>query len=94
MITETKDGLLITHFHYMNAVSPTQGIFTALTRDGTWKIENGEIKYPVRTLRFTDAVDRFLGTIDLIGKYPSINSSMFKVPAVKLPSFTVSSIQK
>jgi predicted Zn-dependent protease len=94
MIAETKDGLLITHFHYMNPVSPTQGIFTALTRDGTWKIENGEIKYPVRTLRFTDAVERFLGKIDLIGKYQDLNSQMFKVPAVKLPSFTISSIQK
>jgi len=94
MIAETKDGLLITHFHYMNPVSPTEGIFTALTRDGTWKIENGEIKYPVRTLRFTDAVPRFLGTIDLIGKYQPINSHAFKVPPVKLPSFTISSIQK
>ncbi len=78
----------------MNVVSPTEGIFTALTRDGTWKIENGEVKYPVRTLRFTDAVQRFLGTIDLIGKYQPINSQMFKVPAMKLPSFTISSIQK
>ncbi len=94
MIAETKDGLLITHFHYMNAVSPTEGIFTALTRDGTWKIENGEIKYPVRTLRFTDAVPRFLSEINLIGKYPEINSQEFKVPSMKLPSFTISSIQK
>jgi len=94
MIAETKDGLLITHFHYQNAVSPTEGIFTGLTRDGTWKIENGEIKYPVRTLRFTDAFPRFLGTINLIGKYQPINSQAYKVPPIKLPSFTISSIQK
>ncbi|MBN2154622.1 MAG: TldD/PmbA family protein [Candidatus Lokiarchaeota archaeon] len=94
MISETKDGLLITHFHYQNAVNPTEGIFTALTRDGTWKIEKGEVKYPVRTLRFTDAAPRFLGRIDLLGTYPKINASTFKVPTIKLPSFRISSIQK
>jgi predicted Zn-dependent protease len=94
MITETKKGILVTHFHYQNAVNPTKGIFTGLTRDGAWLVENGEIKYPLRTLRYTDSCLRFLANIDLIGKYPEINTSFARVPAIKLPSFEITGSQK
>ncbi|MEA2071317.1 MAG: TldD/PmbA family protein [Asgard group archaeon] len=90
MVAETKKGLLITHFHYQNAVNPTKGVFTGLTRDGTWYIENGEIQYPVKTLRYTDSVLRFLKNIDLIGKYGELNTTRGLIPAMKLPSFKFS----
>lgn len=92
MIAETKNGILVTHFHYQNAVNPVKGVFTGLTRDGTWLIENGEIKFPVKTLRYTDTVTRYLERIDLIGKYQELQDGynwifqgMF--PPMKLPSF-------
>jgi len=94
MIAETKNGILVTHFHYQNVVNPTKGIFTGLTRDGTWYVKDGEIQYPLRTLRYTDSVLRFLGSIDLIGKYSELNDSQLKVPAMKLPSFRISGSQK
>ncbi len=94
MIADTKKGILVTHFHYQNAVDPTKGIFTGLTRDGAWFIKNGEIKYPLRTLRYTDSCLRFLNKIDLVGEYPDLNTSQAKVPAMKLPSFTISGSQK
>ncbi|NHJ47399.1 MAG: TldD/PmbA family protein [Asgard group archaeon] len=94
MIAETKKGILVTHFHYQNAVNPTKGIFTGLTRDGAWLVENGEIKCPLRTLRYTDSCLRFLAEIDLVGKYPEINSTFARVPAIKLPSFTITGSQK
>ncbi len=94
MIAETKKGILITHFHYQNAVNPTQGIFTGLTRDGAWLIENGEIQYPLKTLRYTDSVLKFLANIDLIGKYSDINYGPAKIPPMKLPAFTITGSQK
>ncbi|NHJ14553.1 MAG: TldD/PmbA family protein [Candidatus Thorarchaeota archaeon] len=91
MIAETKRGILITHFHYQNPVDPTKGIMTGLTRDGTWFIENGEVKWPLRTLRYTDAIPRILGNIDLIGKYENLMTSDTEiVPPMKLPSFRIS----
>ncbi|MHA1930153.1 MAG: TldD/PmbA family protein [Candidatus Thorarchaeota archaeon] len=90
MIAETKKGILVTHFHYQNAVNPVKGIFTGLTRDGTWYIENGEIKAPLRTLRYTDAAPRFLSDIDLVGKYSEIRDGGAIVPPMKLPSFRIS----
>ncbi|MHA2359039.1 MAG: TldD/PmbA family protein [Candidatus Thorarchaeota archaeon] len=96
MVSDTKKGVLVTHFHYMNPVNPTEGVLTALTRDGTWYVENGEIQYPLNTLRFTDAVPRFLKKIDLIGKYPDFQTipPVGLIPAMKLPSFRFSGSSK
>jgi predicted Zn-dependent protease len=94
MIAETKNGLLVTHFHYQNTVNPQKGIMTGLTRDGAWYIKNGEIQHPVPTLRYTDALPRFLGKIDLLGTYPKLNDTQVKVPAIKLPSFTITGSSK
>ncbi len=96
MISETKKGVLVTHFHYMNPVNPTQGVLTALTRDGTWFVEDGEVKYPLRTLRFTDAIPRFFNDIEMVGKYSKFQSSppMGLVPGLKLPSFRFSGSSK
>ncbi len=94
MIAETKNGILVTHFHYQNAVNPTKGIFTGLTRDGAWLVKDGDIQYPLRTLRYTDSVLRFFANIDLIGQYSELNDTQAKVPPLKLPSFTISGSQK
>ena len=89
-------GVLVTHLHYMNNVNPTEGVLTALTRDGAWFIENGEVKHPLHTLRFTDAIPRFFKEIEMIGKYPDFLDvpPMGKVPAMKLPSFRFSGSSK
>ena len=96
MVSETKKGVLVTHFHYMNAVNPTEGVLTALTRDGTWYVENGEVKHPLRTLRFTDAITRFFKDIDIVGKYSKFLSTppTGLVPGMKLPSFRFSGSSK
>ncbi|MHA2373122.1 MAG: TldD/PmbA family protein [Candidatus Thorarchaeota archaeon] len=93
MIAETKNGILVTHFHYMNVVNPTEGVYTALTRDGTWKITDGEIEAPLKTIRFTDAAPRFLSNIDLIGPYSELRDTESIVPSMKLPSFKISGSQ-
>ncbi len=96
MISETKRGVLVTHFHYMNPVNPTEGVLTALTRDGTWYIEDGEVKYPLRTLRFTDEIPRFFKNIDIIGEHSKFNSlpPFGLVPGMKLPTFRFSGSSK
>jgi predicted Zn-dependent protease len=92
MVSETRKGILVTHFHYQNPVNPAKGVFTGLTRDGTWLIENGEIKYPLKTLRYTDTVTRFFKNIDLIGTYQELQDGYEWIyqgiyPPMKLPSF-------
>ncbi|MHA2142890.1 MAG: TldD/PmbA family protein [Candidatus Thorarchaeota archaeon] len=94
MIEETKNGILVTHFHYQNPIDPTKGVMTGLTRDGAWLVEDGEITHPIKTVRYTDALPRFLGSIDLVGRYQKLRDSQAIVPPMKLPSFQITGSSK
>jgi len=83
MISETKRGIFVTTFHYVNPVEPTKVIFTGLTRDGTFLIEHGEITKPIVNMRFTDSMLSALREIPLIGKEVE-TFRMTAVPAMKL----------
>ncbi|MGC8998474.1 MAG: TldD/PmbA family protein [Candidatus Bathyarchaeia archaeon] len=82
-IKETKHGIFVTTFHYVNPVEPTKLVLTGLTRDGTFLIENGEITKPIMNLRFTDSMLSALKEIPIIGKeLKTLETST--VPMVKL----------
>jgi PmbA protein len=49
-------GVYVTRFWYENVVRPKETLFTAVTRDGTFLIENGRIAKPLRDLRVTDTL--------------------------------------
>ncbi len=49
LIKGTKKGILVTKLWYIRSVDPQSLLLTGLTRDGTFYIENGEIKYPIKT---------------------------------------------
>jgi PmbA protein len=75
LVRETRRGLLVTRFHYVRVVDPGRGVITGMTRDGTYRIEHGEIVGPAKNLRFTESVVTALRGIELLGKerriYPS-----------------------
>ncbi|MFZ3356022.1 MAG: TldD/PmbA family protein [Thermoplasmata archaeon] len=68
LVRETRRGLLVTRFHYVRVVHPGKGILTGMTRDGTYRIERGEIVGPVRNLRFTESVLTAIKHLELLGK--------------------------
>jgi predicted Zn-dependent protease len=43
MIASTERGLLVTRFWYIRPVDPRTILYTGLTRDGTFLIENGKV---------------------------------------------------
>ncbi len=91
MVASTKRGLLVTRFHYSNVVHPLDSVITGMTRDGTWLVEDGEIKHPVKNLRFTQSIlGAFEGT-EMVGRDSEMVSEFFfaasRVPALKLSSF-------
>lgn len=90
MIKETKKGILVTYFHYVRTVHAKTITITGMTRNGTWYIENGEIKYPVKNLRFTDSLLKAYGMIDMIGKELKVLggiSNSVVVPPLKINKF-------
>ncbi len=93
MIASTDKGLYVTRFHYTRPVEPTRVVITGMTRDGTFLIENGEITYPVKNLRFTQSYLEALNRVDMIGKDPRLLPGMGGLggtlqPALKLDGFT------
>lgn len=82
-VADTKWGLFVTTFHYVNPVEPSKAVLTGLTRDGTFLIENGEISKPVVNLRFTDSMLSALKNIPMIGKEVEM-VGITTVPSLKL----------
>ena len=49
-------GIYLTRLWYANVVRPKETLITAVTRDGTFLIEDGRVTRPLRDLRLTDSV--------------------------------------
>lgn len=92
MIRSTKRGLYINRFWYTRLVHPRDCVITGMTRDGVFMIENGELAYPVKNLRFTQSYVQALGEVQGIGREAYLLASEFgglsvRVPPLKLARF-------
>lgn len=90
MIKNTRRGVLVTRLWYIRALDPQTLLQTGLTRDGTFYIENGKIKYPIKNFRFNESPIIMLNNIEALGKPERINGNM--VPPMKIRDFTFSSL--
>jgi predicted Zn-dependent protease len=90
MIKNTQKGILVTRLWYIRFVDPQTLLYTGLTRDGTFYIENGKIKFPVKNFRFNESPVIMLNNIEEIGKAVRVGGSL--IPALKIRDFTFSSL--
>ena len=92
MIKGMARGLVISRFWYVRLVDPRTIVLTGLTRDGLWWVENGQVRHPVRNLRFNQSVLAMLApwNVEAIGAPQRLSPLM--VPALKLSAFTFTSI--
>lgn len=67
LIAQVDDGVLITRFWYIRMVQPQSLLYTGLTRDGTFRIENGEVTKPVKNFRFNESPVNLLNNIVATG---------------------------
>jgi predicted Zn-dependent protease len=83
----TERGLLVTRFWYIRSVDPRTILFTGLTRDGTFLVENGRITHPVRNLRWNESPVFMLNNIEMMGEPVRVSSgeSAGLTPAVIVP---------
>ena len=73
-----NDGIYITRLHYLGVIDPRHGIVTGMTRDGTFRIRNGEIAEPLVNLRFTVSVPDMLSEVYGLTRHASlVNSQNF-----------------
>ncbi len=90
MIKNTKKGILLTRTWYIRNVDPQTLLYTGLTRDGTFYIENGEIKYPIKNLRFNESPIIMLNNLEELGEPIRIDGHM--IPTMKVRDFTFTSL--
>ena len=90
LIKGTKKGILVTRLWYIRGVDPQTLLYTGLTRDGTFYIENGEIKYPVKNFRFNESPIIMLNNLEELGQQVRINGNL--IPYMKVRDFTFTSL--
>jgi PmbA protein len=102
MIRSVQRGIYVTRFHYTNVVEPMKAVITGMTRDGTFLIEGGEIKRPIKNLRFTESILKALSQVTAISRdrricsEGTVYSRRFVTgtlaPAIKIDGFNFSGV--
>lgn len=90
IIAGTREGLLVTRFHYMNPTNPRTAQLTALTRDGLFRIQEGKIAGAVKNMRFTESMLEAFNNVEAISKERQRTDFFFMnsyVPALKINNF-------
>ncbi len=97
MIKSTERGMLVTRFWYIREVDPYKKILTGMTRDGTFWIEDGQVRQGVRNLRFNQSLVDMLGQVEMMSppqRTAGEESFEMVVPAAKVRDFNFASTTK
>jgi predicted Zn-dependent protease len=96
LVRETQRGILVTRTWYIRMVDPQTVLLTGLTRDGTFYIENGQLKHPVKNFRFNESPVIMLNNIDELGKPVRVGGDetalRMMIPPMRLRDFTFTSL--
>ena len=99
LIASTERGILVTRFWYIRPLDPRTILFTGLTRDGTFLIENGHVTRPVKNFRFNESPITMLSNVDALGRAIRVSASesgdvaqSIVVPPLKTHDFNFQSV--
>jgi predicted Zn-dependent protease len=96
MIKATPRGILVTRLWYLREVDPRTILYTGLTRDGTFLIENGKITKAVKNFRFNDSPLFMLNNLEMLGRPERLAGTeaggAVVVPAIKVKDFNFTSL--
>jgi predicted Zn-dependent protease len=99
MIRSTERGILVTRFWYIRLVDPQTVLLTGLTRDGTFLIEQGRLKYAIKNFRFNETPVKMLNNIEAMSPSERITGSerfgannTVLAPALKVRDFSFTSL--
>jgi len=96
MIKTTERGILVTRLWYLRQVDPRTILYTGLTRDGTFLIENGKISKAVKNFRFNDSPLFMLNNVEAVGRPVRLAGTeaggAVVVPPIKARDFNFTSL--
>jgi predicted Zn-dependent protease len=98
MIAATPRGILVTRLWYLRQVDPRTILYTGLTRDGTFLVENGKISKSVRNFRFNESPLFMLNNVEMLGRPMRIagaeGGGAMVMPALKVKDFNFTSLSE
>jgi predicted Zn-dependent protease len=99
LVRATERGILVTRFWYIRPLDPRTILYTGLTRDGTFLIENGRISHPVKNFRFNESPIVMLSNLEAMGRAIRVSASesgdigaAVVVPPIRTRDFNFQSI--
>jgi PmbA protein len=69
-----EHGIYVTRLWYLNVVRPKETLVTAVTRDGTFLIEDGQLAAPLADMRITDSVLGILSRVQALSAQALLTS--------------------
>ncbi|MGE3313296.1 MAG: TldD/PmbA family protein, partial [Limisphaerales bacterium] len=90
LIKGVKRGVLVTNLWYIRQVDPQTLLQTGLTRDGTFYVEDGEIRHPLKNFRFNESPVIMLNNLEALGQATRVNGNL--IPSMVVRDFTFSSL--
>jgi len=99
MVAGTARGILVTRFWYIRPVDPRTILFTGLTRDGTFLIENGRVTHSIKNFRFNESPIFMLNNLEAAGTPVRVSASedgspgaSIIMPPIRCHDFTFTSL--
>jgi predicted Zn-dependent protease len=98
MVRGTERGILVTRLWYLREVDPRTILYTGLTRDGTFLIENGKVSKSVSNLRFNESPLFMLNNLESLGKSERLagteQGGAVVMPSIKVRDFNFTSLSE
>ena len=98
LIKGTRRGVLVTRLWYLREVDPRTILYTGLTRDGTFLVENGAITKALRNFRFNESPLFMLNNLEALGRPERLAGTEqggdVVMPALRVRDFTFTSLSE
>ncbi|HEY7481146.1 MAG TPA: TldD/PmbA family protein [Gemmatimonadales bacterium] len=96
LIRGTERGVLVTRTWYLRPVDPQTLLYTGLTRDGTFYVEQGRIAHAVKNFRFNESPVIMLNKLDALGRPVRVQGAetqgLVMVPPMRIRDFAFTSL--
>jgi predicted Zn-dependent protease len=98
MIRSTDRGILVTRLWYLREVDPRTILYTGLTRDGTFLIENGKVARSAQNFRFNESPLFMLNNLEALGRAERLagteQGGAIVMPSIKVRDFDFTSLSE
>jgi predicted Zn-dependent protease len=97
MLAGTGRGILVTRLWYIREVEPYEKIFTGMTRDGTFLVEDGRVVAGVRNFRFNQSLIEMLSNVEALSepvRASGEESFDMVAPAMKVGRFNFTEVTR